>query len=156
MLDRIKSLFADESDASPPADDDERLQLAAAVLLVEAAEMDGDFDDDERAVVKRALVERFDLSGPEADSLIAQAAGHVDEMVEISNWTRTIKNALSHDERVEIVEMLWEVAYADGVLHDYEANLLRRIAGLLYVTDAESGMARKRALEHLDLPPDTQ
>jgi len=51
-----------------------------------------------------------------------------------------------------VIEMLWEVAYADGQLHDYEANLLRRITGLLYVSDRESGEARKRVLARLGLP----
>ena len=49
------------------------------------------------------------------------------------------------------MEMLWEVAYADGTLHDYEANLLRRLTALIHVTDRESGQARKRALAKLGL-----
>lgn len=65
--------------------------------------------------------------------------------------TRDIKNSLDHPERVELMEMLWQVAYADGVLHDYEANLMRRLAGLLYVSDQESGEARKRAQRALGL-----
>ena len=50
-----------------------------------------------------------------------------------------------------MLQMLWEVAYADGELHDYEASLLRQVAGLLYVTDQESGTARKRARERLEI-----
>jgi len=49
------------------------------------------------------------------------------------------------------VEMLWEVVYADGVLHDYEANLLRRIGGLIYVSDMDRGNARKRVMTRLGI-----
>ena len=53
------------------------------------------------------------------------------------------------EERIELIEMIWEVVYADGELHDYEANLLRRLGGLLYVSDRERGDARKRVLARL-------
>ena len=56
------------------------------------------------------------------------------------------------EERVGILELLWEVVYADGTLHDYEASLLRRVAGLLYVSDRESGEARLRVMERLGIP----
>jgi uncharacterized tellurite resistance protein B-like protein len=55
------------------------------------------------------------------------------------------------EERVAIIEMLWEVVYADGTLHEYEASLLRRVCGLIYVTDQDSGTARKRVLEKMGL-----
>ena len=66
-------------------------------------------------------------------------------------FTRAIKDGFSHAERVQLIEMMWEVAYADGALHDYEASLLRRVTGLLYVSDRESGEARKRVLARLGL-----
>jgi uncharacterized tellurite resistance protein B-like protein len=69
--------------------------------------------------------------------------------VEFYTFTRTVKDAFEHEDRVEFMQMLWEVAYADGVLHDHEANLMRRVTGLMHVTDRESGEARKRALRQL-------
>jgi uncharacterized tellurite resistance protein B-like protein len=60
-----------------------------------------------------------------------------------------INDNLEPEERATILEMLWEVAYADGVVHPYESNLVRRVAGLLYVTDHDSGAARKRVVERL-------
>jgi uncharacterized tellurite resistance protein B-like protein len=62
-----------------------------------------------------------------------------------------IKDSFDQEERVELMEMLWEVVYADGALHHLEANLMRRIAGLIFVPDRESGEARKRALSKLGL-----
>ena len=89
-------------------------------------------------------------AGIEAIRTVFEAAGNaVDTVPEIYGFTRTIRNNFTHAERVTMLELLWEVAYADGVLHDYEASLLRQVTGLLYVTDQESGAARKRALERL-------
>ncbi|PKQ01791.1 MAG: TerB family tellurite resistance protein, partial [Alphaproteobacteria bacterium HGW-Alphaproteobacteria-12] len=61
--------------------------------------------------------------------------------------------AYSEEERVGVIEKMWEVVYADGVLDDYEANLLRRVAGLIYVPDRESGQARQRVIARLGITP---
>ena len=70
-----------------------------------------------------------------------------EQAVDDFTFTRQISRRLNHEEKIGIVEMLWDVAYADGTLHPYEGNLLRRVAGLLYVTDQESGAARRRVVE---------
>jgi uncharacterized tellurite resistance protein B-like protein len=70
---------------------------------------------------------------------------------ELYGFTRTIKDSFNHEDRVRMIEMLWQVAYADGVLHEFEASLVRRVCGLIYVPDRESGEARKRVIEQLDL-----
>ena len=62
-----------------------------------------------------------------------------------------VTDRFSFEERVELMEMLWQVAYADGELDDFEANLLRRVAGLIHVSDRDSGAARKRAMARLGL-----
>jgi uncharacterized tellurite resistance protein B-like protein len=77
------------------------------------------------------------------------AEDRVRQSVDIYGFTRDLKDRFSLDERVELMEMLWEIAYVDGVLHDLEATLMRRLAGLLYVSDRQSGEARKRAMERL-------
>jgi uncharacterized tellurite resistance protein B-like protein len=93
----------------------------------------------------------FGLSFEEARDLLAEAERAASASVEWHGFTRAIKEGFDHIERVQLIEMLWEAAYADGELHDYEANLLRRIAGLLYVSDRDSGEARKRVLTRLGL-----
>ena len=134
----------------PPHGSDER-QLACAVLLVEAARLDSDFGANERARIHGLLRDRFGLDEGEARALTAEAEETAEASVEWQGFTSKIKDAFDHDERVEMVEMLWEVAYADGELHDYEASLLRRVAPLLYVSDRESGEARKRVLDRLGI-----
>jgi uncharacterized tellurite resistance protein B-like protein len=129
----------------------EERQLAAAALMVEAATLDDSFDAAERARIAALVQRHFGLSRAEADDLVAEAERTASGSVELHGFTLAIKDGFDQAERVELIEMLWEVAYADGQLHDYEASLLRRIAGLLYVGDRESGEARKRVLARLGL-----
>lgn len=156
MLNRIRALFA-EPEASQTAsrrDIDEK-HLAAAALLVEAARMDSHFDDAEAAAIERLLGDRFQLTADEVATLIKEAKDSQAETNQLVHFTQTVKDRFDHDERIEMIEMLWEVAYADGELHDYEANLLRRIGGLLYVSDRERGDARKRVIDRLGLEAPT-
>ena len=125
------------------------MHLAASALLVEAAVLDGHFDDAERATIERLLAHRFDLSAEDSAALCERAAQTLDEKNELYGFTRTLKDRFDFDERVELMEMMWQVVYADGEVHDYEANLMRRVAGLLYVSDQDSGAARKRVLNAL-------
>jgi uncharacterized tellurite resistance protein B-like protein len=147
MLAKLKTLLFEGKAPSGAveAHSHEELHLAAGALMVEAARLDGTFDADERAHIHDTLRDRFDLDEETTGALIDAAVEAADTIPEIFGFTRTIRDHFSHDERIEMMEMLWEVAYADGELHDYEANLMRQVTGLLYVTDRESGDARKRA-----------
>jgi len=111
--------------------------------------MDGHFDDDERTVVLNLLEQRFELSGEDAQNLLDEAEAAIAEANELYTLTRTVKERFDQDQRIELIEMLWEVAYADDEVHDYEANLIRRLSGLLYVSDRDSGEARKRVAARL-------
>ncbi|MEP4378419.1 MAG: TerB family tellurite resistance protein [Alphaproteobacteria bacterium] len=148
MLDRLKSMFSPDAGGAPArAHGPDELQLAAAALLVEAARMDDDYDAGERALIGSLLRDRFDLDAPDIEALLAAADAATEDLVEVYGFARQVKDAFEHDERVRMIEMLWEVVYADGEVHDHEANLLRRVAGLIYVSDRESGDARKRVLD---------
>jgi uncharacterized tellurite resistance protein B-like protein len=150
MLDRIRRLLTGRPPAAQSAAHSfEERQLAAAALMVEAATMDDAFDADERVRIGHLIQDRFGLSADEAADLLAEAEQAASASVQWQGFTSAIKDGFDHAERVELIEMLWEVAYADGQLHDYEASLLRRIAGLIYVGDRESGEARKRVLARL-------
>lgn len=125
------------------------LRLAAAALLVEAAKLDGAFDGVERVRIAGLLKDRFGMEGDDVAELIEAADEETDLAGGLYGFTKEIRVNFDHAERVSMIEMLWEVAYADGSLHDFESNMLRRVAGLLYVTDRESGEARKRVLDRL-------
>jgi len=91
------------------------------------------------------LADYFQLSDEEVAELVADGEAAAQDSAELYGLTRTLKDNFDHEERVQMIEMLWEVAYTDGRLHHLETNLIRRIAGLIYVPDRESGEARKRA-----------
>lgn len=131
----------------------DELQIALTALLIEAAYSDDHFDSAEREKIVGLLKRRFNLSGPEAVSLLASGEAAASEAAELFHFTKIINERLSPTERVELVEMLWEVAFADGALDEYEDSLLRRVGGLIYVPDRERGMARQRVMIRLGLDP---
>lgn len=148
MLNRLINVFtASQPDHHQPHE----LHLAAGALLIEAASLDGHFDAAERATVSHVLKERFDLSAAEVDELMAAAEAKVENSTQLFEFTRVIGRHFSAGERIELMEMLCEVVYADGTLHDYEASLLRRIGELIYVSDRDRGEARKRVLQRRGL-----
>ncbi len=126
-------------------------KLALTALLVEAAHSHDQFDENERSVVARLLERHFNLSPADARALLAAGEREAERSAELFHFTRVINERLSFDQRVELIEMLWEVAYADGELDQYEDSLLRRVGGLIYVPDRERGMARQRVLRQLGL-----
>ncbi len=155
MLERLKSLFTtDRSGAGVARDRGEDLRLAAAALLVEAARQDGHVDDVELTAIRSLLTARFALSAADCETLLEEARQAAREATQLYQFVRAVNVAMPPEQRVEIIEMLWEVVYADGVLNDYEASLVRRVAGLLYVPDQDSGAARKRVLDRMELGDD--
>ena len=125
------------------------LRLSVAVLLLEAARQDDQFDAKERAVIAHLLTRKFDLSPGECDALLAAGEARAAEMVQLHGHTSDVFEQMAPAERVHLVEMLWEVAYADGVLDPEEDLLIRRVAGLIYITDRERVLARQRVVARL-------
>jgi len=151
MLSRLKALFmeGEESRAGRRSRDD--VQLAAATLLVEAARMDDAIGATERARIHDLLEQRFSLSATDADELLTAAETETEGPAQWHRLTSTLKDRFSEEERIQMIEMLWEVVYADGELHDLEASLLRRVGGLLYVSDRDRGAARMRVIARLGI-----
>ncbi|MGY9061812.1 MAG: tellurite resistance TerB family protein [Rhodospirillales bacterium] len=151
MIERIRRLVMGFNE--PMAEEPDNISVgdaAACALLVDAASIDGDFDLAERRTIAGLLAAKFELDTGEVEALIEEAVARVSKSVDHYGFARQVKEAYDHDARVDLIEMLWQVAYADGVVDDFEANLMRRLAGLLHVSDRESGDARKRVLERLD------
>ena len=148
MIDRMLDFLTGRR-APSLSDRPDELELAVAALLIEAARMDDQFDAAERATIERLLTERFDLTPDALHALMEAAEVAVRQSTQFFPFTRQIVQRISHDDRAHILEMMWEVAYADGVLDPHEDALLRRIAGLIHVPDQERGLARQRALEKL-------
>lgn len=123
--------------AADTADDTHALQLATAALLVEVARADTETAGLEQDAMTRLLRERFALSETETQALLAAGEARADQAVSLQKFTRLLHEHLSEQEKAHIVEMLWQVAYADAALDKYEDNLVRKIAALLYLPDSE-------------------
>jgi uncharacterized tellurite resistance protein B-like protein len=143
----IKS-FGDEG-AGLPHDGDEWAKTIAG-LLVEAAMADGVLDEAERASISELLIDQLDLDQTMVDTLIEAALKEHEERVEIHSLTRKIRSDTDIEERITIMEMVWMVVLADGEKHDHEAQLMRRLAGLLFVDDQDSALAAQRAKARLE------
>jgi uncharacterized tellurite resistance protein B-like protein len=123
---------------------EEELRLAAAALLVRASVIDGSADASERRKLKALLQERFDLDGDELRPLLEEAVMREHESVDLYRFTAVLARELDQDGRKKIVEMLWEVVMADGVVHEFEANLVWRAAELLGVSTRDRIILRKQ------------
>src|SRR5215467_13971277 len=143
MLDRILKRL---SSSEPAAEEHDDLQVAVAVLLVEAARMDASFDDKERGAIERLLAERFGLSGESTRRFLELAEARAQDTHQLYPFTSLAVERMDYDHRIRLIEMLWEFAYADGVLDPDEDALVRRVAGLIYVSDQDRGAARQRVL----------
>jgi len=144
ILRRLSKLMNGPSDAPLQTKEDEK--LAAAALMVEVASHDGEISRVEREHIMRLLQDKMDLNEAEALELFVDALATQDDSNHILGFTRKIKDHFDEAGREKIIELLWEVVFADGEEDAYESNLLRRVAGLLYVSDKTSGMIRKKVI----------
>ncbi|WP_417465240.1 TerB family tellurite resistance protein [Kordiimonas sp.] len=113
------------------------LQLATAALMAHVAASDGDFCADERERLTDCMTEHFWLSSEEADDILEQALAEERDATDLYVFTRVISKELDQEGRQEIVRLLWQVAFADNKLDNFEANVLAKIAGLLGVTEQD-------------------
>ena len=123
--------------------------MAAAALMVEVAARDGEFSAGERGMIERLLQAQFELDAATAKTMVDEVVSLHDNASDVFRFTSALNKRFSPEERLQIVELLWEVVYADGEAHHYETSLMRRLAGLLYLEDADVGAARKRVLARL-------
>jgi uncharacterized tellurite resistance protein B-like protein len=111
--------------------DDTRLALAA--LLVHCMAIDGTVSDRERGALRALLTVKFGLSGADLETLLDDAIAAEREAVDLYRFTSVLKRQLNEEERIRVIDHLWEVVFADGKSHEFEENLVWRIAELLGV-----------------------
>ncbi len=146
MIDLFRKL-AGRTGNERPAQADERAALAA--ILVEAAHADGAYDAEEAERIARVLATRYGLSAADAAALRAEGEAAHAESIDLVRFTRAVKYAVPHEERVGVIEAVWEVVYADGVREMHESALIRKLCGLLHIEDREAGLARQRVAARL-------
>ena len=149
MLKSLKQLFKSESSATAPSDHD--LKLAAATLMYEMIRSDGDVDDLELQHMRDLLKKEFDLEPESILKLTEDAQRSANDAISLQKFTREICENWDNPKRVKMIEYLWTIALADEHIDPHERHLVRKLAGLLYVTDKEIQTAKARALEALGL-----
>jgi uncharacterized tellurite resistance protein B-like protein len=148
MLRTLQALF--DSVSTPPKTESESehehtLQLATAVLLVEVMRSDPESSPVEREAVINALRKKFQLADDELARLMELAVQSAEDAYDYHRFTSKINKGFSIADKVKIIELMWQVAYADGHLSAHENHLMRKVAALLYIPNAEYLGAKMRA-----------
>ena len=141
IKDFVQSLAGDDEAGRDLGE--EQLRLASAALLVRATLIDGDVDTRETKTLRRILEEQYGLNSREVSVLISEAKDKEHDAVDLYGFTSVLTGKLGQDGRQKIVEMLWEIVMADGVIHEFEANLVWRTAELLGVSTRDRIRLRK-------------
>jgi uncharacterized tellurite resistance protein B-like protein len=141
--------FSDSGATVPTQDDDFAATITA--LLVEAAMADGALDPDEGAQILHLLTDQLELGPADAQTMLDEAIAVHNTRIEIHGLVRQIRTDTEMEDRIIILEMIWVVVLADGQIDEHESQLMRRLAGLLFIDDVEAGLAAKRARIRVDL-----
>ena len=115
--------------------------ILITALLIHAAKIDDNYTDVEKEIIKKALISLNAITLNEAEELLKKAEKIEQESNQIVAFTREIKKN-SMEFRLKIIEILWKIVYSDGSSDSYESNLIRRVCGLLYISDRDSGMIK--------------
>ena len=142
LKDLVEGVDADASRAGNLQE--EELRLSAGALLVTAGTIDGNFDADEKKKVKALLQTRFDLEPKDVRQLFEDSEVCERDAVDLYRFTSVLCRQLDQDGRKRIVEMLWEVVMADGVVDEFESNLVWRVAELIGVSTRDRVILRKK------------
>ena len=154
MLKAIRDFFdANLSTPEAPSDRPHTLALATATLLAEVMRLEGT-EPVERDAVLAAVRRQFSLHEGEAAELLRLAEAEARDATDYYQFTSLIRGRYSAADRVRIVEMLWQVAYADAALSAHELHVVRKIADLLYVPHSEYIAAKMRAKEAAGVAPE--
>ncbi|MGH8717771.1 MAG: TerB family tellurite resistance protein [Burkholderiales bacterium] len=145
MLKTIQSFFEKYAPQESENDSERRVQIATAALLVEVTRMDNEFSEEECAVVLDSVRGKFGLSEEQARELIAQGSREAKDATDYHQFTREINRAFSPEQKIRLIERLWQIAYADKNLNKYEDHLVRKVADLLYVPHAHVIAAKNKA-----------
>ena len=134
----FKNIFAKQKKVSP---DNKNILIAA--LLIHAAKIDENYTDIEKKIIKEALINLNNISSDQAEKLMKLAEKKEEESNQMLEFTREIKK-YPMEFRLKIIEIIWKIVYADDISDNYETNLMRRICGLLYISDKDNGIIRAK------------
>ena len=144
MINILKKILNNQN-SNENNDESKNLELLSG-LMIEAAYTDGKVDEIELNKIKFSLINVFNEDPEEVEIVIKEALKNKNNSRSLHNYTSFINKNFDDDKKLLLIEALWEIVLSDGEIHDFESNLIRRLAGLLYISDVNSGNARKSAL----------
>ena len=124
-------------------DNQNKENILIAALLIHAAKIDENYTESEKKIIKKAIIELNNIDDNNAKKLLTLAEKKEEESNQIVEFTKEIKK-YSNEFRLKIIEIIWEIVYSDGTNDNYESNLIRRICGLLYISDKDNGIIKSK------------
>jgi len=154
MVTAIKKYFDHYIKPSPDNSEDvsaHSLRLATTALLVEMMKADTSVNDEERRAVVKTIQSQFHLTAEETDGLLRVAEEEIRKATGYFEFTSLINKGLSYEQKVKVIEHLWEIAFSDSRLDKHEEHMVRKIAGLIYVEHKDFIEAKLRVKKKLGL-----
>ena len=146
MLNLLKNILNNQN--SQEDDNNRDLELLSG-LMIEAAYTDGKIDANELNKIRLSLINIFSEDPKEVDLVLEKAEENKNNSKSLHHYTSFINKNFDDKKKILLIEALWEIVLSDGEIHDFESSLIRRLAGLLYISDVVSGNAKKRALNKI-------
>jgi len=147
LINTLKKIFQQTSEKSNDPNSDLNLLCG---LMVEAANIDGQVDQLEISKISNLLINNFLEEPTSVEVELKKCLNELGNNKSLHSFTSQINKLFSNNKKILLLETLWEIILEDGKLHDFESNLLRRLSGLLYISDVDSGNAKKKALLKLE------
>jgi uncharacterized tellurite resistance protein B-like protein len=147
LLQSLKNIFAN-NDLSQAIENKEIDILSG--LLIEAANTDGVIKQEELNKISKSLINVFKEDPIKVEESLIAAFNNKDNSRSLYFYTSKLNKSFSEEKKIMLIEVLWEVILSDDEIHDFETNLIRRLAGLLYITDVECGNAKIRATQKVE------
>ena len=152
MLNFFKELFADNKSKQQNAEEENNsLQIASCALLLELANADDEFSDEEKTRVVELMKTSFNLTDEEVDKLLELSQKQIEKSVSAYEFTEIINKQLNEDEKYQIIKNLWQLAYVDGKLDKYEDYYIRKISNNLHISNQDRIAAKLEVKKEMKL-----
>ena len=148
MLNSLKNIIKQSKNDTEEINSEGELNLLCGLML-EAAQIDGKVDQIEIDKISKTLVENFQEDQSVVELELQNSLKEIDEPKSLHSFTSKLNKEFSNKKKDLLIETLWEIILLDGKVHEFESNLIRRLAGLLYISDVSCGNAKKRAQANL-------
>ena len=143
MFQSLKNIFSGDKGINQENQNNEIDILCG--LMIEAANTDGKITQEELNKISHSLINVFKEDPKIVEESLNKAIENKDNSKSLYFYTSKLNKSYTDDQKIKLIEVLWEIILADNELHDFETNLIRRLAGLLYISDVECGNAKIRA-----------